>query len=218
MKRNLIKFSLYGIVTPLILVLLSFQGGCNSVSHEGDANAEPNDSHSSSENIDATLPADDHNTPENTGSANANAGNNQEGSPSAPSIHDGKLVWFGFVEGYMKAKSERKTLLVDAYTDWCGWCKVMDRETYANATVIAALNKDFICVKFNPELEKTHVFSTYNFGSVELLNWLAQGQPGGYPTSYFIFNPANGEGRASQAGYLPPDKFLNLLVEVLKRK
>jgi thioredoxin-related protein len=94
----------------------------------------------------------------------------------------------------------------------------MDRETYTNAEVIAALNQDFVCVKFNPEVEKTHSFGKYNLKSQELLYWLANGQPGGYPTSYFIFNPAKNDKRASQAGYLPPDQFLNLLGEVIKRK
>lgn len=128
-----------------------------------------------------------------------------------------KLQWFEYVEGYNKAKAENKILLVDAYTDWCGWCKVMDRETYTNAEVIAALNQDFVCVKFNPEVEKTHSFGKYNLKSQELLYWLANGQPGGYPTSYFVFHPTKNDERASQAGYLPPDQFLKLLAEVKKR-
>jgi thioredoxin-related protein len=128
-----------------------------------------------------------------------------------------KLQWFEYVEGYNKAKAENKILLVDAYTDWCGWCKVMDRETYTNAEVIAALNQDFVCVKFNPEVEKTHSFGKYNLKSNELLYWLANGQPGGYPTSYFVFHPTKNDERASQAGYLPPDQFLKLLAEVKKR-
>jgi len=86
-----------------------------------------------------------------------------------------KLQWFEYVEGYNKAKAENKILLVDAYTDWCGWCKVMDRETYTNADVIAALNQDFVCVKFNPEVEMTHSFGKYNLKSNELLYWLANG-------------------------------------------
>ena len=128
-----------------------------------------------------------------------------------------KLQWFEYVEGYNKAKAENKILLVDAYTDWCGWCKVMDRETYTNAEVIAALNQDFVCVKFNPEVEMTHSFGKYNLKSNELLYWLANGQPGGYPTSYFVFHPTKNDERASQAGYLPPDQFLKLLAEVKKR-
>ncbi|MFM8995370.1 MAG: thioredoxin family protein [Bacteroidota bacterium] len=142
------------------------------------------------------------------------AGDTASGEKKAVS---GKLQWYEYADGYNKAKAENKILLVDAYTDWCGWCKVMDRETYTNAAVIAALNQDFVCVKFNPEVEMTHSFGKYNLKSNELLYWLSNGQPGGYPTSYFVFHPAKNDERASQAGYLPPDQFLKLLAEVKKR-
>lgn len=41
-----------------------------------------------------------------------------------------ELKWFGFEEGYAKSVKEGKILLVDAYTDWCGWCKVMDKNIH----------------------------------------------------------------------------------------
>jgi thiol:disulfide interchange protein len=43
-----------------------------------------------------------------------------------------ELKWYGWNEGYAKAVKEGKIVLVDAYTDWCGWCKKMDRDTYSN--------------------------------------------------------------------------------------
>jgi len=65
---------------------------------------------------------------------------------------ESELKWYGWNEGYPLAKKEGKLILVDAYTDWCGWCKKMDRDTYANADVIKKLNKHFVVIKFNPEL------------------------------------------------------------------
>ena len=127
--------------------------------------------------------------------------------------------WTNDFEAAKKQAAQENKFLLLSFTgsDWCGWCKVMDRETYTNAEVIAALNQDFVCVKFNPEVEKTHSFGKYNLKSNELLYWLANGQPGGYPTSYFVFHPTKNDERASQAGYLPPDQFLKLLAEVKKR-
>jgi thiol:disulfide interchange protein len=52
---------------------------------------------------------------------------------------ESELKWYGWNEGYPLAKKEGKLILVDAYTDWCGWCKKMDRDTYANADVIKNL-------------------------------------------------------------------------------
>lgn len=129
-----------------------------------------------------------------------------------------ELKWYDFEEGMEKAKKENKALLIDAYTDWCGWCKVMDKETYKDAKVIAKLNENFVAVKFNPELDKKYnVDGTVKNGE-GLLLWLAQGNPGGFPTSYFVFNPSKNMQRAMQPGYLPPSDFLKLLDMVLAKK
>jgi len=208
------KLRIFGVAVAMIFSLLTiagFQGGCNSPTIE--ATADSNTSNSSSE----AVQGDVSNASTETSSGDSSVKSSETAS-SATHQTDGKLTWMDFAEGYTKAKAENKILLVDAYTDWCSWCKVMDRETYTNAQVIAVLNNEFVCVKFNPEVEKKHKFGAYNLSSNELLYWLANGQPGGYPTSYFIFNPAKNDKRASQAGYLPPDQFLNLLGEVIKRK
>lgn len=209
------KLRIFGVAVSMIFSLLTiagFQGGCNSPSKA--VAADSNTSNSSSE----AVQGDVSNASTETSSGGDSSLKSSETASSATHQTDGKLTWMDFAEGYTKAKAENKILLVDAYTDWCSWCKVMDRETYTNAQVIAVLNNEFVCVKFNPEVEKKHKFGAYNLSSNELLYWLANGQPGGYPTSYFIFNPAKNDKRASQAGYLPPDQFLNLLGEVIKRK
>jgi len=50
-----------------------------------------------------------------------------------------------------KAKKENKYILVDAYTDWCHWCKVMDRETFPTKQVGDLVNSKFIPVKIDME-------------------------------------------------------------------
>jgi thioredoxin-related protein len=40
---------------------------------------------------------------------------------------------------------------MDVYTDWCGWCKVMDKKTFSNPDVIEYVNKNFYAVKLNAE-------------------------------------------------------------------
>jgi len=138
--------------------------------------------------------------------------------PIAKAEPQNELKWYGFEEGYKIAVKEKKILLVDAYTEWCGWCKVMDRETYKNADVIADLNKNFVCVKFNPEVEKTYQFGDRKMDGRTLLLWLGYGESGGFPTTYFWFNPDNDDKRDNQAGYLPPADFLKLLSSAVKMK
>jgi len=48
--------------------------------------------------------------------------------------------------------------------------------------------------------------------------WLSQGNPGGYPTSYFVFNPSKNYNRAAQPGYLAPADFMSLLDLVLSKR
>lgn len=67
------------------------------------------------------------------------------------SISASSLKWYSFEEGVEKAKSENKIILIDFYTDWCGWCKKMDSETYSNTQIISEIQKGFVPVKINPE-------------------------------------------------------------------
>ena len=127
------------------------------------------------------------------------------------SPQDAELTWYSFEEGYAKSVQEGKILLVDAYTDWCGWCKVMDRKTYADPAIIAKLNESFICVKFNPELGTVYNFRDKKWGGSELLQFLGNGSVTGFPTTIFWPNPASDNDRYVQPGYLPPNDFSNLL-------
>lgn len=49
------------------------------------------------------------------------------------------------------AKKANKPIFLDAYTDWCGWCKVMDKETFSDPKVAAFMNANFVNVKMDME-------------------------------------------------------------------
>ncbi len=53
-------------------------------------------------------------------------------------------------EALSRAKGERKLVMLDVYTDWCGWCKKLDRDVFADARVAAAL-RDVVPIKVNAE-------------------------------------------------------------------
>jgi len=121
-------------------------------------------------------------------------------------------------EALALAKESNKPIFLDAYTDWCGWCKVMDRNTYTNAQIIETLNANFVAVKFNPEKATTFKFGGKTMNNDELLLWLGRGKSYGYPTSYFWTNPGKGESVLVSVGYEDPAKFAETLQTVLKRK
>ena len=49
------------------------------------------------------------------------------------------------------AKSSGKYIFIDAYTEWCGWCKVMDKKTFTDSKVIELMNGKFIPLKMDME-------------------------------------------------------------------
>jgi thioredoxin-related protein len=56
-----------------------------------------------------------------------------------------------FEDALFKASSENKKIIVDVYTDWCTWCKKMDKEVYANKDIKKLIEDNFIFVKLNAE-------------------------------------------------------------------
>ena len=54
-------------------------------------------------------------------------------------------------EAFAKAKTEGKHVFVDSYTDWCYWCKVMDKNTFTDEAIANYLNEEFVPIKVNME-------------------------------------------------------------------
>lgn len=128
-----------------------------------------------------------------------------------------ELTWYKWNEAYPLAQKEDKILLIDAYTDWCGWCKKMDRDTYSNAEVIKKINKHFIAVKFNPELrDLTYDIDGQTFSARDFYAQLTRGEKTGFPTTYFI-NPKK-KSLFIDPGYRNAETFLQILDKVIADK
>ena len=65
-----------------------------------------------------------------------------------------EIQWVSFQEGLQQARQEHKKLLVDVYTDWCRWCKVMDQKTFQHPDVVQYVNDNYIAVRFNAESDQ----------------------------------------------------------------
>jgi len=124
-----------------------------------------------------------------------------------------EVKWMNFNDGYSLAKKKNKIMLVDVYTEWCGWCKRMDKDTYAKPNIATELNKNYVSVKFNPEV--TGVTYTYNgktYDGPGLAGAISNNSISGYPTTVFI-NP-NSHATKIEVGYKNEADMSVILVDI----
>lgn len=74
---------------------------------------------------------------------------------------DGSITWIDIDQAAKLENNEEKLYFVDIYTEWCGWCKVMDKKTFTDPKVIKLMSEKFHMVKFDAE-------------QTNLVNWQGQ--------------------------------------------
>jgi thioredoxin-related protein len=62
-----------------------------------------------------------------------------------------KVKWYSIEQAEKLLKDNPRPLFIDTYTDWCGWCKRLDQDTFSNPVVAEVLNTKFYPVKFDAE-------------------------------------------------------------------
>ena len=99
------------------------------------------------------------------------------------------------------ASESQKMIMMDCYTTWCGWCKVMDKETFGNAEVAAYLQNNFVCLKMDME-KGAGVKLAMKYGV------------SGFPT-ILVFN-SKAQLIYRSTGYLKPEPFLKAMKEAVE--
>lgn len=61
------------------------------------------------------------------------------------------IQWLTFEEALKQNAVAPKLILIDLYTEWCGWCKVMDRTTLVDPVIVDYMVKNFYAVRFDAE-------------------------------------------------------------------
>ncbi|MCF2520245.1 DUF255 domain-containing protein [Dyadobacter sp. CY351] len=122
------------------------------------------------------------------------------------------IQWLTIEEAYAKIQQEPRKVLIDVYTDWCGWCKVMDRETFKNKAVVEYVNRKYYAVKLDAEQKKAITLGDKKFeflseggrGVHQLALALTNNQPS-YPTTVFLDDEFNMI--QPLPGYMKPKEF-----------
>jgi len=136
------------------------------------------------------------------------------------SIYAQKINWVTMEEALELQKKEPRKIIMDVYTEWCGPCKMLDRNTFSNKDVANYINKNYYAVKFNGEGNdeikyKDKVFKNPNYdpakakrrnSSHEFARFM---QINAYPTLVFFdekgefISPIKGYKTPTQLEFLP---------------
>ncbi|MBK6264202.1 DUF255 domain-containing protein [Marivirga sp. S37H4] len=124
-----------------------------------------------------------------------------------------KINWLSLEEAYKLNKEYPRKIFVDVYTDWCGWCKKMDRDTFSDADVAEFVNENYYAVKLNAESKDKIIIGQDTTTSQMMARSMGVS---GYPTIVYIKE----DFKTIQAvpGYQKADAFLDTLKKVLEWK
>jgi thioredoxin-related protein len=115
-------------------------------------------------------------------------------SPPANAVKAGEgIEWLTWEQAVVKMEKEPRLMMIDVYTDWCGWCKRMDATTMVDPSIVKIVKEKYYAVKMDAESRKDIVFRgrTYKFiaqghrGYHELPAELLSGKMS-YPTLVFL--------------------------------
>ncbi len=103
-----------------------------------------------------------------------------------------------------KAKKENKLIFMDAYTSWCGPCKMLQAKVFPDASLGSYFNETFINIKVDMEKgEGPQLAAKYPIR--------------GYPTLFFI-DPNTGKIVNSVLGYRDVNQLLSIGKSVSEKK
>lgn len=119
------------------------------------------------------------------------------------------VTWLEDVdEAISKAKAADKLVFLDFYAEWCGPCKLMDRESYPDADVVDLLTMHYIAVRIDVD-ENEAVADKYNGNAA---------RSGGSGIPAMIVLDAGGEELYRHHGYLSAHELKETLRTVVEKR
>lgn len=117
-----------------------------------------------------------------------------------------KIEWLTFEEAMKKSAKDNKPIFIDVYTDWCGWCKKMDKNTFQTEEVVNYVAQNYHAVKVDAESEDATSFDGQKLTYKQLSGGVFKVT--GYPSIVLI----NSKKEVAVApGYKEKGEFINML-------
>jgi thioredoxin-related protein len=126
----------------------------------------------------------------------------------APSVAraGGEIPWRTFDAGLREARAKDRPVMVDVFTDWCRYCKMMDRDVYSRADVREYLGRHYVVVRLDAEGAQRATYEGHTHTGASLAQRF---RVNSYPTTIFL--RADGTHLVNVPGYVEPGRFLMLL-------
>ncbi len=74
-----------------------------------------------------------------------------------------EINWMSLEDAVKAQKKEPRKIIIDAYTVWCGPCKMLANKTFKNKSVVDYINKNYYAVKFNAEGNEKIIYKEHPF-------------------------------------------------------
>ena len=122
------------------------------------------------------------------------------------SVADSEIQWVTLNDLQELNQKEPRKVFIDIYATWCGPCKLMDKKTFSDPSIVQYVNDNYYAVKLNGEGKK----QVNIFGRTKTEAELAYSfQIRGYPS--IVFMDESMQPYEPVAGYIPAQNFIKML-------
>jgi thioredoxin-related protein len=94
------------------------------------------------------------------------------------------IKWLSYSEAAKLNAKKPKKIFVDVYTDWCGWCKQLDKTSFRDPSVVKYVNKQYYAVKLNAESNDKVMYQGKEMTAAQLARNVFHAT--GYPTTVYL--------------------------------